>query len=133
MFFRGFPKIVKKNVSHYNMCKKCAGFVSDLIFKVYGIFDALVDLFIFVFWGIFVFSHYIKLWVSLAPWRMLFVVIAGFPLSGPSGNAPSLLLLLLDPSASMLSKRISYWPFSGSRLSLHKYFRSRSLMPRRTD
>ena len=30
-----------------------------------------------------VYSHNIKLWVSLTPWRKRFVVIAGFPLSGP--------------------------------------------------
>ena len=38
-------------------------------------------------------------WVSLTPWRKRFVVIAGFPLSGPPrGNAK--LLSSLDPSPS---------------------------------
>ena len=64
----------------------------------------IVDDFSLIFdgiWDFLIFPQHLCGWVSLTPWRKRFVVIAGFPLSGPRrGNAKLLSLLSLDPSPS---------------------------------
>ena len=72
------------------------------------------------------FSHNIKLWVSFSPWRKRFVVIAGFPLSGPS-RVNAMMLLFVVVFFGSFAKQIAFlfkgkFPLPKAIFSTQRYF-----------